>query len=75
MGESSDRDMAPDLRVEAERAPETAEDEFYHQAVILDRCFDPAGLSPRMKEMLARMAWERTTDAAKRAHRQPRRSA
>jgi len=75
MGESGDQDISPDLRVEAERAPETAEDEFYHQAVILNRCFDTAGLSPRMKEMLARMAWERTAAAAKRAHRKPPRSA
>ena len=71
MGEPPDQDISPD----AERAPETAEDEFYHQAVFLNRCFDTAGLSPRMKEMLARMEWERTASAANRAHRKPRRSA
>lgn len=53
----------------------TAEDEFYHQAVVLERCFDKTGLSPRMLEMLERMKWERTAAEAKRARRQPRRSA
>jgi len=75
MGESQAQDGAPDTRAFAEPVPETAEDEFYHQAVILDQCFNRTGLSPRMQEMLERMKWERTAAAARRAHRQPRRSA
>jgi hypothetical protein len=75
MGEFHDQNGAPDERTEAESGPETADDEFYHQAVILDQCFKSTGLSPRMQEKLERMQWERTAAAAKRAPRQPPRSA
>jgi hypothetical protein len=74
MGESEDQAGTPDTRP-AEPEPVTAEDEFYHQAVILDQCFNKTGMSPRMQEVLARMRWERTAAEAKGAHRQPRRSA
>jgi hypothetical protein len=75
MGEFYEQNGAPDERIGAESGPETAEDEFYHQAVILDQCFKTAGLSPRMQEKLERMEWERTAAAAKRARRQSPRSA
>jgi len=74
MGETRDQNGAPDERVAAEPEAETAEGEFYHQAVILDQCFNRTGLSPRMQEMLERMKWERTAAEARRAHRQPSRS-
>ena len=75
MGEPQDQHGASDARASADTEPETAEDEFYHQAVILDQCFNRTGLSPRMQEMLERMKWERTAAEAKRAFRRTRRSA
>ncbi|MET0966949.1 MAG: hypothetical protein ABWZ02_11150 [Nakamurella sp.] len=74
MGESEDQLGAPNV-ISAESEPVTADDEFYHQAIILEQCFDKTGLSPRMREMLARMQWERTAAEARRAQRHPRRSA
>ena len=77
MGESEQPTVVPEAAATAEAEAEsvTSEDEFYHQAVILDQCFNQTRLSPRMQAMLERMRWAEFANEAKRAHRFPRRSA
>jgi hypothetical protein len=75
MGESRNSNAEPDKGVATDAEPVTAEDEFYHQAVILDQCFNKTGMSPRMQETLDRMRQERAAAQARRAYPQPRRSA
>lgn len=73
MGESAEPNISTNNGV-LPKEPEilTAEDEFYHQALILNQCFDMTGLSPRMRETMERLRWERMAADTRRAQRRPR---
>jgi len=67
MGEPEGPVVAPVPAPNEDPTHDDANDEFYQQALVLDRVFSESSVSPHMREMLQRMRWARTAAGVRRA--------